>query len=151
MVDLVAGDVTLTIENKNREGKLRRYRTKVVFGDGVKTYPAGGVPLPASGSFGMVRRLDYIQLIDDNDAAGIIWKYDKENNKLRGYWPTGGAGTAPASSTSDPAVSVPSGATAVTSSAAQPNLTESPGAGKEFVGGTTTVAAQTLYVDAVGY
>lgn len=85
MVDLVAADVTITVEDRDIEGKKKRNRVKIAFGDGAKTYPTGGVPLPAFGVFGMVRNLDYLSLFDAEDAQGIVWKYDKENKKLRAY------------------------------------------------------------------
>src|SRR3990167_3737525 len=85
MTAIVAADVTLTIERRTISGKTRRNRVKVVFGDSALTYPAGGVPMPAFGSWGMKRNLDYLTVFDENDASGVIWKYDTTNNKLRGY------------------------------------------------------------------
>lgn len=85
MVDLVAADITVTVEDRNIEGKKKRNRVKITFGDGAKTYPAGGVPIPVFGIFGMVRNLDYLTLFDNDDASGILWKYDTTNKKLRGY------------------------------------------------------------------
>src|SRR3990167_6350202 len=85
MTAIVAADVTVTIERRAIEGKTRRNRVKIVFGDSALTYPAGGVPMPAFASWGMKRNLDYLTVFDENDASGVIWKYDTTNNKLRGY------------------------------------------------------------------
>jgi hypothetical protein len=85
MADLVAADVTVTVDERTIVGKKRRNRVTITFGDGAKTYPAGGVPLPAFGSFGHIRNLDYLTIFDVDDASGIMWKYDRTNNKLRGY------------------------------------------------------------------
>src|SRR3990167_155932 len=85
MTAIVAADVTLTIERRAIEGKPRRNRVKIVFGDSALTYPSGGVPMPGFASWGMKRNLDYLTVFDENDASGVIWKYDTTNNKLRGY------------------------------------------------------------------
>jgi hypothetical protein len=85
MADLVVGDITTTIERRSIEGKTRRNRVKLVFGDGSKTYPSGGIPMPVFGTLGMKRNVDFLTIFDENDASGIIWKYDAANHKLRGY------------------------------------------------------------------
>src|SRR3990167_6781439 len=85
MTAIVAADVTLTIERRTISGKTRRNRVKIVFGDSALTYPSGGVPMPGFASWGMKRNLDYLTVFDENDASGVIWKYDTTNNKLRGY------------------------------------------------------------------
>lgn len=92
MPDLVAADITVTVEKRQRIGRDRRNRCKIEFGDGAKTYPSGGVPMPAFGSFGLGKVLDYLVLIDSDDSSGVLWKYDKDNNKLRGYEVGGVAG-----------------------------------------------------------
>lgn len=95
MADLAAANVTVTIEERTIVGKKRRNRVKIVFGDGALTYPALGVPMPAAANFGMVRQLDYLTVFDENDGSGFVWKYDKENNKLRAYCLTTVATNAP--------------------------------------------------------
>lgn len=85
MPDLAASDVTITIEERRIEGKKKKCRIKIEFGDGALTYPSGGVPMPAFSSLGLKRNLDYLAVFDSDDAQGIVWKYDKENNKLRAY------------------------------------------------------------------
>jgi hypothetical protein len=85
MADLAASDVTITVQETRIEGARKRNRVKIAFGDGALTYPANGVPLPAFGSFGMKRYLEYITITDANDASGIMWKFDQENKKLRAW------------------------------------------------------------------
>lgn len=85
MADIASANVTVTIERRAIEGKTRRNRVKIVFGDGALTYPAGGIPMPSASSFGMKVRLDYLTFFDESDGTGVMWKYDKETKKLRGY------------------------------------------------------------------
>lgn len=85
MTALATSDVTVTIEDRQIQGKQRLNRLKLVFGDGALTYPSGGVPVPAYGTLGMKARLDYLNVTDPDDATGYVWKYDQANNKLRAY------------------------------------------------------------------
>jgi hypothetical protein len=85
MPALDADDVTITIEERRIEGKKKKCRIKIEFGNGTLTYPSGGVPMPAFSSLGLKRNLDFLSIIDSDDAQGIVWKYDKDNNKLRAY------------------------------------------------------------------
>lgn len=149
MADLAAADVTLTIALRDRgtAGKKHRIQGTMAFGDGVKTYPAGGIPMPAFGNFGMKRNLDTLIFHDPGSADGLLYKYDKTNAKLRVYWPTGGGGTAPTAAETNPIAA--SGATAVTSSAAQAPINA--GQAKELVGATTTLTAKTLLFEAIGW
>lgn len=147
MADLTAADVTVTVAIRDRgtAGKKHRIQGSIAFGDGAKTYPSGGIPMPAFGNFGMKRNLDTL-VFHDVSADGLTWKYDKTNNKLRAYWPTGGA-SGPTAAETNPVGAT--GATAVTSSAA--TLPIVAGQGKEFVAATTTIAAKTLYFEAIGW
>src|SRR5574341_900354 len=91
MADLVAADVTITNVNGEKLrpedlvviGRERRGSVKLTFGDGVKTYPSGGVPLPSIGNFGMIRDLKMLKVYAGE--AGIEWDYDKTNHTLRAY------------------------------------------------------------------
>lgn len=85
MADLAASDITVTIEKKVIEGKRRRHRVKLAFGDGALTYPANGVPMPTRGNLGFKRNVEYLIVTDGNDASGLIWKYDQANHKLRAW------------------------------------------------------------------
>lgn len=85
MADLTSADVTVAVEDRQIEGKKKRNRVKITFGDASDTYPSGGVPMPEFGQFGMVRNLDYLNMFDADDAQGLIFKYDSENHKVRMY------------------------------------------------------------------
>ena len=54
MGDLVVGDITTTVNDRRIAGKKRINDVKLVFGDGAKTYPTGGIPLPTFESLGFV-------------------------------------------------------------------------------------------------
>ena len=148
MADIAASDVTVVVERRAIEGKSRRNRVKITVGDGALTYPANGIPLPAASAFGMKVRLDYLTIFDEDDGTGYMWKYDKENKKLRCYFTTGGATASPASGTANPQVTT-GAATASAVNATTPALT--PGVAKEFASTSTTPVASTLYAEAVGW
>lgn len=156
MAAIASTDVTLTVESGTTviQRKERRAIVKIQFGDGALTYPSGGVPLPTTPtSWGMKRNVRYIRVVDQDDGSGIVWKYDFANHKLRGYIQgivVGAAGAVtvddfPLDTTAEPL------ATAVSLS-----LTNSTGAGTKYLGklielaAAATVAAQTLYAEAVG-
>lgn len=151
MADLVAGDVTVTVEEENIIGKKRWHFVKIAFGDGALTYPASGVPMPAAAKFGMRTLLDRLIILDSDDAMGVLWKWDKENNKLRGYWPSGGAQTAPVAMNTDPGSGTPAMSGADSTTITTHTHSGAPGRGKEFVSATTTIPAQTMYALAIGY
>ena len=83
MADLAATDITLTRGGPYKLGKLTSDFVLLTFGDGAKTYPYGGIPLPAIGNLGWKYTGDLI--ITGPDEDNIIWKYDATNNKLKGY------------------------------------------------------------------
>ena len=93
MVALTAANVAITqmdTARKSIAGKKKRFRVKLVFGDGALTYPAGGVPMPGPGGFGMVRLLDGIVDIEQASDDSNQYKYDVVNNKIRIYIGTTG-------------------------------------------------------------
>lgn len=153
MTALAASDLTLTVEKIRREGKVYRNRVKIAFGDAALTYPSGGVPLPAATSFGLRSTLEYLILTDANDASGIMWKYDQENKKLRGYLQGITVSAAGSATMDDFALDTTADPTAT---AVAVSLTNSAGAGTKYLGvmkemGTSHApAAQILYVEAVG-
>lgn len=92
MPDIAASDVTIALRATHgaptgvrRLRKSKEVDVTITFGDGALTYPSGGVPLPAFGSFGLEVVLDDLVLTDAGSAVGLIWKYDTANKKLRGY------------------------------------------------------------------
>ena len=83
MATIAASDVTVTVNSNTINGNRRTTQVTVAFGDGVLTYPAGGIPLPAIGDFGMINHVDDIRLSDS--SKGYLLQYDKTNHKLRVY------------------------------------------------------------------
>jgi hypothetical protein len=154
MADIVAANVTITVERKVIAGKRKRNRVKIAFGDSALTYPTGGVPLPAFGQFGMKRFLEYITLTDANDASGITWKFDQENKKLRAFVPGVEIGAAGAVALDDFPLTSDANTLATAMSV---SLTGSIGAGVRHLGvqkelvNTQAPAAQILYAEAIGW
>lgn len=153
MAAIASSDVTITVEERRREDKKHRNRVKIVFGNATLTYPSGGVPLPTFASFGLNRNLDYLVLTDSDDGQGIVWKYDQENKKLRGYIQgvhvtAAGAGTLddfPIDTTSEPLAEAASiGAVGLEASM---NLLGRMAELKT----TSAPAATTIYAEAVGW
>jgi hypothetical protein len=83
MANLAATDITLTRGGPYKLGKLTSDFALFTFGDGAKTYPYGGIPLPAIGNFGWHYSGD--MMITGPDEDNITWKYDAVNHKLKGY------------------------------------------------------------------
>lgn len=158
MPALASTDLTITVQDVGR-GSLqqdKRHLVKIAFGDGLLTYPSGGVPLPGFASFGFTRNLAYVVLIDPNDASGIVWKVDYENQKLRGYI-QGAVISAAGSSTLD---DFPLNTTTDPDATASLNLglaNTGAAAGTVYFGKlkelstTHAPAAQVLYAEAVGW
>lgn len=86
MADIVAGDVTYTVVDETIDDGPG-YRSNIVditFGDGVDTYPSGGVPLTKA-KLGMPAVIKSFSLSDPASANGFIYKYDDANEKIRIY------------------------------------------------------------------
>lgn len=93
MTALASTDVTVTMNARDRDighGALGKNMgiASVAFGDSALTYPTGGIPLPAIGSFGMQRQLD-IGIIEQPPGDGYVYKYDRTNHKIKIYTSAG--------------------------------------------------------------
>ena len=104
--------------------------------------------MPAGRSFGLNGNvLEYLVITDDNDASGLIWKYDQENKKLRAYVQGYDHGAAGAVVMDDyPIVAgagVTSGISVSLTSAAAAGIARLGGL-QELLGGTAARAAQVL-------
>lgn len=121
MADLAAGNVTYTPVGKTEIGKQSRQSVfDLAFGDGSLTYPVGGVPLTLT-NLGLKRNIESLVIADQVSGDGLLYKWDRANNKIRIYFPTqqtGGAGNR---------------------------------AGVEYTGGSTAVAATVLRVTVRGW
>lgn len=87
----------------------------------------------------------YLEM-DVEPVGGYVFEFDKTNLTLKCMCPTGK--TAP-TAIGDPLTSIPSGATAVTSTAAQPTLTETGGRGVEM-GATANLSTLVTRYRALG-
>lgn len=85
MADLASTDVTVTKNLEWRSGEKRYIRCSIAFGDGAKTYPTGGVPLPAYSSFGMKTKIDTMWFDSPAAANGYVYKYDDTDHDIRIY------------------------------------------------------------------
>lgn len=114
-MELTASDITITLNPQDRDpvGSRWHNRVSIAFGDGSKTYPSGGIPLPDKSKFGILKELDLLQMQEPCD--GYLYRYDKANHKLRIFYPT-------KSETDSLSASVDAGATAVTSTAANGSI-----------------------------
>lgn len=60
------------------------FQFKLSFGDGVDTYPAGGIPL-ALGSLGLRNYCDSLVLAGQDTLDGYVYKFDRNALKLALY------------------------------------------------------------------
>ena len=97
MAALTSADVTLTKIKKQRVGLMRESLYTVAFGDGAKTVPTNGVPLPVLSLFGL-KKVDFHQVCKIS-MNGYVYDYDLENHSIRIYqaggFTPGGTVTAP--------------------------------------------------------
>lgn len=111
MPDLGASDVTVTLVPQDVEFLgmgLRMSLPTINFGNGSKTYPANGVPLPSIGNFGMKKAIKRV-MIQGPPGTGYVYKYDPTNHTVRIYQ---GAGLTPAGSVSAVSAGTPAGTVA---------------------------------------
>lgn len=86
MPDLAVTDVTATQTSSVLSGRERRNEITLAFGDGVKTYPTGGVPLSLA-LLGLKRNVKSLDIVGQGGAA-LLFDWDKTNNKIRMFFPT---------------------------------------------------------------
>jgi hypothetical protein len=83
MAALTANDVTVTILDRDATRRGRRINlVQLGFGDGAKTYPSTGVPLPAKEKLGMVQKILRL-IITEKPVNGYDYLYDKTNHSIR--------------------------------------------------------------------
>lgn len=85
MAAIGASDVSYAVSfRKKKESSQVEQVVAISFGDGVKTYPAGGIPL-TKGQMGCPNVIVSAEMVDAGSADGFIYKYDLANNKIRIY------------------------------------------------------------------
>jgi hypothetical protein len=81
MADIAASDITVTqISKQIMKGSKRLFVHKLAFGDGALTYPAGGIPI-SKGALGCPNSIDSLNVFAKG-TSGYAWSYDKVNEKL---------------------------------------------------------------------
>jgi|GEM_PF-572151 hypothetical protein len=84
MADLTASDVTVTKVNRGGiiPGFARLGLVDLSFGNGAKTVPSEGIPLPADlRLYGMHKSIKHMTL-QGPPASGLVFEYDQTNHKL---------------------------------------------------------------------
>ena len=85
MADIASSDVVYVELNKEvLDSSIREYNFTIGFGNGVLTYPAGGIPLLA-GKMGCPNEIRSCELFSPASGDGYVYKYDQANNKVRIY------------------------------------------------------------------
>jgi hypothetical protein len=85
MADIAASNVAYVQTSKEViDSGMRKFVMTVTFGDGVLTYPAGGIPLTAA-QMGCPNEVRTLNLFSPDSANGFVYKYDQANNKIRIY------------------------------------------------------------------
>lgn len=102
MTDLAASNVTITIaaDDMERIGRKRMNFVDVAFGNGVLTYPSGGVPISSVTTLGLLSECR-ATFIEQPHASGLFIKFNRTTNKFRIYQSAGAtpAGTLSAEAT----------------------------------------------------
>jgi len=85
MANILAADVTHTVLKQGHNNESRRVNVvSLAFGDGVLTYPTGGVPLTKA-KMGLATHIESLSFMDEGNANGFVYKYDRANEKIRIY------------------------------------------------------------------
>lgn len=159
MADIASGDVTYTlVKQRKEESGNKVINLTVAFGNATLTYPSGGIPLVA-GKLGCPNNI--ADLIIDGPASGdgLVYKYDKANNKIRiyrsgAYSPTFTGSALSTHTHSIPAGTDAGGGTSGATSGGTPAGTISALAAaalSEVSAGAYAPAATTLYIRVSGY
>lgn len=81
MADIAASNVTVTMVNQRKLGDSRNLnRVQLAFGNGVLTYPAGGIPLTI-GKLGCPTIIESLVIVDKG-TSGYNFMYDQSAKKL---------------------------------------------------------------------
>lgn len=80
MANLAASDITVAFVQKRRVEGRSHNLVSLSFGDGVKTYAAGGVPV-SGGALGCPNVVESVSIIGKG-TSGYEWSFDRVNGKL---------------------------------------------------------------------
>jgi len=90
MAGIGTADVTYTVKNYRRLGNSKvGNRVQLAFGDGAKTYSAGGIPL-VIGNLGCPNVVESLTVVEQG-TAGYLFSYISSTNKLAIFQTAGAA------------------------------------------------------------
>lgn len=83
MAALTSASITIVLLERSKENKKRKVKGTLAIA-GTDTYPTGGIPLPAIGSFGFIRQMDKLEIVGQPGATSqYLYNYDETNHKLQ--------------------------------------------------------------------
>lgn len=82
MAAISAVAATISIRATLPTDKYKQVSATITFGDGVATYPTGGIPVSAS-TLGFRSFIRDIMFSDMAAADGFIYKFDSTNSKIK--------------------------------------------------------------------
>lgn len=89
MADMVAADITVTVQFKDRTMRRLRNEIKLAFGNAILTYPTYGIPLPSKAALGLHSHFDRWEVEPTPDVYAYV--YDRTYYTLRLYNKASGA------------------------------------------------------------
>jgi len=134
--------LSIVIDKTDTVGRYIKVKVGTITFD--SSYPTNGEPL-VSTDLGFSTAVSCLVAAPN---AGLMFEYDHTNSKIKAFYPTGGAAVPAAIGA--PSVAAPVGATPVTSTAAQPNFTETAGVAAEVAAATDLSTVVCKFV-AFGY
>lgn len=81
MADLTANDVTIGVVHKDLSHNQKMFLVTLSVGDGAKTVPVGGIPLPSFKNLWMWHQVIEM-IITSKGGSGYAFDYDRANHKL---------------------------------------------------------------------
>jgi hypothetical protein len=86
MGDLAASDITVTLNPQDIDFMTynKVVMPKLAFGDGVKTIPAGGIPLPDLSYFDLHKEIKRAHVVQPE--GGYVFRVDRANHKLMVFY-----------------------------------------------------------------
>ncbi len=81
MADVANTDVTYTIVHRDRIGRKYFVEATLTYGDGVLTYPSGGIPL-INASLGFRRGIEMLTVLESGGNV-LLYEWDRSANTIR--------------------------------------------------------------------
>ena len=68
-------------DNANRVNNI-----VLTFGDGVSTYPTGGIPMSNLPKWGFPNSIDFVDILDTSGGGGYVYSYNRSTSKLMMFY-----------------------------------------------------------------